>query len=42
MQAETDVEAGTDISSLPDRLINPEEYEPVVLTTEGHRAVQPI
>ena len=40
-QAETDVEAESDISSLPDRLINPEEYEPVVLTTEEHRAAQP-
>ena len=35
-EAETDVEAD---GSLPDRLINPEEYEPVVLTTE-HRAAQ--
>ena len=41
MQAETDVEAESDISSLPDRLINPEEYEPVVLTTEEHGAAEP-
>ena len=37
-QAETDVKAD---DSLPDQLINPEEYEPVVLTTEEHRAAQP-
>ena len=37
IQGETDVEAD---GTLPDRLINPEEYEPVVLTTE-HRAAQP-
>ena len=37
-QGETDVEAD---GSLPDRLINPEEYEPVVLTTEEHTAAQP-
>ena len=40
-QAETNVEAGTDITSLTDRLITPDEYEPVVLTTEEHRAAQP-
>jgi len=34
-QAETDVEASLDISSLPDWLINPEEYEPVVYTHRG-------
>ena len=37
-QGETDVEAD---GSLPDRLIKPEEYEPVVLTTEEHTAAQP-
>ena len=37
-QAETDLEAD---GSLPDQLINPDEYEPVVLTTEEHRAAQP-
>ena len=31
-QAEADVE--TDTKSLPDQPINPEEYEPVLLTTE--------
>ena len=36
-QGKTDVEAD---ASLPDRLINPEEYEPVVLTTEEHTAAQ--
>ena len=40
-QAETDVETGLDVSSLPDRLINPEEYEPVVLTMEEHRVAEP-
>jgi len=33
-QAEADVEADTD--SLPDRLLNPERYEPVLPTTEEH------
>ena len=37
-EAETDVEAESDISSLPDRLINPEEYEPVLPTREEHTA----
>ena len=40
-QAEADVEAESDTGSLPDRLINPREYEPVLLTTED-RAVEPI
>ena len=40
-QAETDVEAESDISSLPDRLINPEDYEPVLPTTEEHTAAEP-
>ena len=39
-QAETDVEAGLDTDSLPDRLINPEEYEPVLPTMEEHRAAE--
>ena len=39
--AEADVEAESDTGSLPDRLINPREYEPVLLTTED-RAVEPI
>ena len=36
-QAETNVEAGTDISSLPDQQKTPDDYEAVVLTTEEHR-----
>ena len=40
-QAETDVEAETDTESLPDRLINPEEYEPVLPTMEEHRDPEP-
>ena len=39
-RAETDVEAGLDTDSLPDRLINPEEYEPVLPTMEEHRAAE--
>ena len=37
-QAEADVEADTD--SLPDRLINPEMYEPVLPTTEEHETTE--
>ena len=33
-QAEADVEAESDTDSLPDRLINPGEYEPLLPTTE--------
>ena len=40
-QAEVDVEAETDTESLPDRLINPEEYEPVLPTMEEHRDPEP-
>ena len=36
--AETDLEAD---GSLPDRLIKPDEYEPVVLTTKEHTTAQP-
>ena len=36
-QAETDTEAD---GSLPDRLINPEEYEPVLPTTREHTAAE--
>ena len=39
-QAETDTEAESDTGSLPDRLINPEEYEPVLLTAEKHTAAE--
>ena len=38
-QAERDVEAETDTGSLPDRLVNPEDYEPVLLTGK-HTAVE--
>ena len=34
--AEADVEAESVTDSLPDRLVNPEEYEPVIPTTEEH------
>ena len=37
-QTEADVEAESDTGSLPDRLINPEEYEPVLPTTAEHTA----
>ena len=35
-----DVEVESDTGSLPDRLINPGEYEPVLPTTEEHRAAE--
>ena len=35
-----DVEAESDTGSLPDRLINPGEYEPVLPTTEEHTAAE--
>ena len=34
------VEAETNNGSLPDRLVNPGEYEPLLLTTEEHTAVK--
>ena len=40
-QAETDEEPGFDTGSLPHRLINPEEYEPVLSNTEEHTAAEP-
>ena len=40
IKGETDAEAEHDTGSLPDRLINPDVYEPVVPTTEVHRAAQ--
>ena len=39
-QAVMDMEAESDTGSLPDRLINPEEYEPVLLTTEEHTVAE--
>ena len=41
-QAEADVETTLDTGSLPDRLTNPEDYGPLLLTTEEHTAVEPI
>ena len=35
-ETEADVEAESDTGSLPDRLINPGEYEPLQPTTEEH------
>ena len=37
-EAEADVEAESDTGSLPDRMMNPGEYEPVLPTTEEHTA----
>ena len=39
-QAETDVETESDTGSLPDRLMNPEEYEPLLPTTKEHTAAE--
>ena len=39
-EVEEDVEAESDTGSLPDRLINPGEYEPVLPTTEEHTAAE--
>ena len=39
-QAVTDIDAVSDTGSLPDRLINPEEYEPVLLSTEEHTVAE--
>ena len=36
-----DVEAESDTDSLPDRLINPGEYEPVLPTTEEYSTAEP-
>ena len=41
-QAEADVETESDTNSLPDRLINPGEYEPVLPTIEVHTAAEPV
>ena len=40
-EAETDVETESDTGYLPDRLINPGEYEPVLPTTEEYTAAEP-
>ena len=39
-EAEADVEAESDTGFLPDRLMNPGEYEPVLPTTEEHTAAE--
>ena len=39
-QAEADVETESDAGSLPDRLINPGEYEPVLPSTEEHTTAE--
>ena len=39
-EAEADVEAESDTGSLPDWLINPGEYEPLLPTTEEHTAAE--
>ena len=39
-EAEADVETESDTGSLPDRLINPGEYEPVLPTTKEHTAAE--
>ena len=39
-EAEADVEAQSDTGSLPDRLINTREYEPLLSTTEEHTAAE--
>ena len=39
-EVEEDVEAESDTGSLPDRLTNPGEYEPVLPTTEEHTAAE--
>ena len=39
-KVEEDVEAESDTGSLPDQLINPGEYEPVLPTTEEHTAAE--
>ena len=38
---EVDVVAESDTGSLPDRLINPGEYEPVLLTRKEHSTAEP-
>ena len=40
-QAEADMEAESDTGSLPDRLINPVEYGPLLSTTEEHTTADP-
>jgi len=42
VQAETEVESESDTDSLPDRLINPNEYERLSSTAQEHRVAEPI
>ena len=39
--AQADLEAETDADSLPDRLINPQEYEPVLPNTGKNTVAEP-
>ena len=39
-ETETDMDATIYTDFLPDRLVNPGEYEPVLLTTEEHTAAE--
>ena len=39
-EVEEDTEAESDTGSLPDQLINPGEYEPLLPTTEEHTAAE--
>ena len=39
-QTEADIEADFDTGSLPDRLLNPGEYESVLSTREEHTAAE--
>ena len=39
-QCEADMEAESVTGSLPDRMINPGEYEPLLPTTEEHNAAE--
>ena len=41
-EAEAEAEAESDTESLPDRLINPGEYEPVLPTREEHSTAEPV
>ena len=40
IHAQNNIEAESDTDSLPDRLINPGEYEPVLPTTEEHTTAE--
>ena len=40
-QAEDNMDAGSDTDSLPDRVINPGEYEQLSLTANRHTAAEP-